>query len=79
MRKKEKWIKLACTVLCEIFTVCTIIMLFADGETSRLALSFATILLAAEFCKPDFVIYMITPEGYETRTLAQLLPDSFSL
>jgi len=33
----------------------------------------------AEFCKPDFVIYMITPEGYETRTLAQLLPDSFSL
>ena len=33
----------------------------------------------AEFCKPDFAVYMITPEGYETRTLAQLLPDSFSL
>ena len=33
----------------------------------------------AEFCKPDFAVYMITPEGYETRTLAQLLPDSFTL
>ena len=32
-----------------------------------------------EFCDTDFKIYMITPEGYETRTLAQLLPDSFSL
>ena len=33
----------------------------------------------AEFCKPDFAVYMITPEGYEERTLAQLLPDSFTL
>ena len=33
----------------------------------------------AEFCGPDFVVYLATPEGYETRTLAQLLPDSFSL
>ena len=32
-----------------------------------------------EFCGMDFKIYMITPDGYETRTLAQLLPDSFSL
>ena len=32
-----------------------------------------------EFCKDDFLIYMITAEGYETRTLAQLLPDSFYL
>ena len=32
-----------------------------------------------EFCEDDFQVYMITPEGYETRTLAQLLPDSFSL
>ena len=32
-----------------------------------------------EFCKDDFLIYMVTPEGYETRTLAQILPDSFSL
>ena len=32
-----------------------------------------------EFCKEDFRIYMVTPEGYEERTLAQLLPDSFSL
>lgn len=30
-----------------------------------------------EFCDDDFLIYMITPDGYETRTLAQLLPDSF--
>ncbi len=32
-----------------------------------------------EFCNEDFKVYMITPEGYEERTLAQLLPDSFSL
>ena len=32
-----------------------------------------------EFCSQDFKVYMITPEGYEERTLAQLLPDSFSL
>ena len=33
----------------------------------------------AEFCKPDFEIYLAKPDGYEVRTLAQLLPDSFSL
>lgn len=32
-----------------------------------------------EFCEEDFIIYMVTPEGFEKRTLAQLLPDSFSL
>ena len=32
-----------------------------------------------EFCREDFKVYMITPEGYESRTLADLLPDSFSL
>ncbi len=32
-----------------------------------------------EFCKEDFEVYMVTPEGFETRTLADLLPDSFSL
>ena len=32
-----------------------------------------------EFCDPDFKVYMITPDGYEERTLADLLPDSFSL
>ena len=33
-----------------------------------------------EFCKDDFLIYMIdVGEGYETRTLKELLPDSFSL
>lgn len=31
-----------------------------------------------EFCGDDFLIYMVGPEGYETRTLAQILPDSFS-
>jgi len=47
MHKNEKWIKLAGTVLCEIFTVCTIIMLLAGGEPDRLLLAFATLLLAA--------------------------------
>lgn len=33
-----------------------------------------------EFCKDDFLTYMIdVGEHYETRTLAQLLPDSFSI
>ena len=32
-----------------------------------------------EFCDMDFKIYMITEDGYEERTLAQLLPDSFTL
>ena len=47
MHKNEKWIKLAGTVLCEIFTVCTILMLLASGEPDRLLLAFATLLLAA--------------------------------
>ena len=33
----------------------------------------------AEFCGPDFKIYLATPQGYEERTLAQLLPDSFRI
>lgn len=33
-----------------------------------------------EFCKEDFLVYIVGPEGqYQTRTLTQLLPDSFSL
>ena len=32
-----------------------------------------------EFCQDDFAVYLVKPDGYETRTLAQLLPDSFSL
>ena len=34
-----------------------------------------------EFCEPDFQVYMITSQhgDYETRTLSQLLPDSFCL
>ena len=31
-----------------------------------------------EFCRDDFAVYLVTPDGYETRTLSQLLPDSFS-
>ena len=33
-----------------------------------------------EFCKDDFSVYLAGPDGqYQTRTLAQLLPDSFCL
>ena len=33
-----------------------------------------------EFCRDDFPVYLALPTGkYETRTMAQLLPDSFSL
>ena len=31
-----------------------------------------------EFCKDDFIIYMMNPDGYEAVTLPQLLPYSFS-
>ena len=31
-----------------------------------------------EFCKDDFVIYMMNPDGYEAVTLAELLPFSFN-
>ena len=30
-----------------------------------------------EFCDDDFLVYLVNDRGYETRTLAQLLPDSF--
>ncbi len=32
-----------------------------------------------EFCSEDFEIYMVKPEGFDTVTLAELLPHSFSL
>ena len=32
-----------------------------------------------EFCKEDFTVYLAKPEDYDTYTLAQLLPCSFSL
>lgn len=32
-----------------------------------------------EFCGQDFLIHMIDDKGYETKTLAELLPYSFSL
>ncbi len=31
-----------------------------------------------EFCGDDFTVYLVKPGGYERRTMAQLLPDSFS-
>ena len=31
-----------------------------------------------EFCEDDFLIYMFTETGWETLTLSQLLPHSFS-
>lgn len=33
----------------------------------------------AEFCKEDFRVILVKPDGYEERTLSQLLPDSFTL
>ena len=33
----------------------------------------------AEFCKEDFEVILVKADGYETRTLSQLLPDSFNL
>ena len=30
-----------------------------------------------EFCDDDFLIYLVDEKGFETRTLSQLLPDSF--
>ena len=32
-----------------------------------------------EFCRDDFTVYLIGDSEVKTRTLAQLLPDSFSL
>ena len=32
-----------------------------------------------EFCQPDFEIILVTPDGYESHTLAELLPVGFSL
>ena len=45
MLKREKWMKLGGVILCELFTLITIVMLLADGEPDRLALAFATLLL----------------------------------
>ena len=33
----------------------------------------------AEFCKEDFEVILVKPEGYELRSLSQLLPESFGL
>lgn len=44
MHKNEKWIKWSAIILCELFTVFTIIMLLPDREPDRLALAFGTLL-----------------------------------
>ena len=31
-----------------------------------------------EFCEDDFTLYLVSPEGFETVTLSQILPYSFS-
>ena len=31
-----------------------------------------------EFCRDDFPVYLVTPDGYDAVTLADLLPFSFS-
>ena len=45
MQKTEKWIKLGGTVVCEVFTVITIITLITGSEPDRMALAFGTLLL----------------------------------
>ena len=45
MRKRERLVKLVGTILCEVFTILTIICLLANGEADRLALAFGTLLL----------------------------------
>jgi len=45
MPKTERWIKLGGVIICEIFTLITITMLWAGGEPDRLALAFGTLLL----------------------------------
>ena len=45
MQKPEKWIKLGGTVVCETFTVITIITLITGSEPDRMALAFGTLLL----------------------------------
>ena len=55
----------------------------AAGQNGKLCESPATPCGACrqvmrEFCKEDFMIYMVDAEGYEARTLAEILPFSFS-
>ena len=33
----------------------------------------------AEFCRGDFEVYLASAQGYERRTLSQLLPEHFNL
>ena len=47
MLKSEKWMKLSGVVICEIFTLITIIMLLAGGEPDRIALAVGTLVLVA--------------------------------
>ena len=74
MYKKEKWIKLGATALCEGFTVYTIASLLAGNEPDRLALAFGTILFvllpmlaerifACRICLPMYLFTLIYAIG----------------
>lgn len=73
----EKWIKLAGTVLCEIFAAYTVIMLLAGHEPDRLALAFGTLLLVllpmlleklfrCRICLPVYI------KGIKTETIGRM-------
>lgn len=88
MYKKEKWIKLGATALCEGFTVYTIASLLAGNEPDRLALAFGTILFvllpmlaerifAWHICLPMYLftlIYAIGPMLGHCWKLYYMLP-----
>ena len=74
MYKKEKWIKLGATALCEGFTVYTIASLLAGNEPDRLALAFGTILLvllpmlaerlfSCRICLPLYLFTLVYANG----------------
>lgn len=59
MRKTEKRIKLGGIILCEAFTVFTILSLLVSGETDRLALAFGTIAFV--------LLPLLLEEGFHCR------------
>ena len=74
MYKKEKWIKLGATILCEGFTIYTIASLLAGNEPERLALAVGTILLvllpmlaerlfACHICLPMYLFMLLYAVG----------------
>ena len=74
MQKTEKWIKLGGTVVCEIFTVITIITLITGSEPDRMALAFGTLLLVllpllleklfhCRICLPVYIFALVYAVG----------------